>query len=1129
MPRSAAAPPARNGRPKAAPDWYKDAVIYEVHVRAFRDSGGDGVGDFRGLTEKLDYLADLGVTALWLLPFFPSPGRDDGYDTSDYTAVHPDYGTLADVRTFVAEAHRRGLKVITEVVLNHTSDQHLWFQRARRAPAGSPWREFYVWSDTPDRYPEARVIFRDFETSNWTWDPVAGANFWHRFYSHQPDLNYENPRVRQQMLRVMDFWLGLGMDGLRLDAVPYLYEADGTNCENLPATHAFLREVRRHVDERYGDRMLLAEANQWPEDAVAYFGAGAGDECHMAFQFPLMPRIFMALRTEDRFPILDILEQTPAIPETAQWAIFLRNHDELTLEMVTDAERDYMYRAYASDPAARINLGIRRRLAPLVGTRRKLELLNGLLFSLPGTPVLYYGDEIGMGDNYYLGDRNAVRTPMQWSPDRNAGFSEANRQRLYLPLVVDPEYHFEAVNVAAQAANPSSLLWWMKRVIGLRRHHPALARGTFEVVSTPNRQVLAFRREYEDETIVVVANLSRYAQWCELDLARDEGRRVVELFGGTVFPAVTARPYALTVGPHSFLWFRLETADQGADHPPILSPAPDDTPAGLVAAGGGRGSPLATALARRLARDPGYRLQGPITSSTRVTASFDLEIPRRHAALFLVTAETRAGESLTVPLVVEVTESPDAAARRPDAIIARLRDRGAAEDRGTLIDAAGDPRVARALAARAVEEPTGPARASRLRGHPYELGRVGERRRGAIGVHTDRRWAGSQAARRGDRSGSIESTSVPRLDLVGRVDPAPHPEIVTAHALLAAGVAVEPVVAALEVTIAGRPAVVGVAVAAEPTNRATFAEEAAASLDRFLDAALAREMPATLERLSAASLVAGPALEDDGFLTEALAEVTIAAHQAGESLAALHDGLAHPIGPAPEPYTSMSRRALYQAARTLLGEVVDALRDAATTDEESGRVPDPLAAALVASRPALDTRFRVVVGRHLDGLRIATYGPPVSASRLVRLGNGFAIGAPGPDFRAAVDRRRIRSPFLDVAAVLASLRHVALSPVRGPEAERRFRAEEAGRLEAWARAWWIHVGGAFVASYVAGLARPALIPSAAADRELLLDLVLAEVSLEDVLGSLRAGIRPDPTALLGLVDLAGVAPATART
>ncbi|MGC8489399.1 MAG: maltose alpha-D-glucosyltransferase, partial [Clostridia bacterium] len=438
-------------------DWYREAIIYEVHVRTFFDSDGDGVGDFRGLTEKLPYLKDLGITAIWLLPFYPSPLRDDGYDIADYTSVHPHYGTLRDFRRFLRQAHALGLRVITELVLNHTSDQHPWFERARRSRPGSTARDFYVWSDTPERYRDARIIFKDFERSNWTWDPVAEQYYWHRFYSHQPDLNFDSPHVQRAMLKVVDFWLSMGVDGLRLDAVPYLYEREGTTCENLPETHAFLKTLRRHIDLTYPNRMLLAEANQWPEEAVEYFGSA--DECHMAYHFPLMPRLFMALYMEDRYPVVDILHQTPAIPDTCQWALFLRNHDELTLEMVTDEERDYMYQVYATDPQARINLGIRRRLAPLLGNnRRRIELMHALLFALPGTPVLYYGNEIGMGDNIYLGDRDGVRTPFQWSGDRNAGFSTANPQKLCLPVVVDPEYHYEAVNVDAQRANPHSLL-----------------------------------------------------------------------------------------------------------------------------------------------------------------------------------------------------------------------------------------------------------------------------------------------------------------------------------------------------------------------------------------------------------------------------------------------------------------------------------------------------------------------------------------------------------------------------------------------------------------------------------------------------------------------------------------------
>ncbi|MBN1962683.1 MAG: maltose alpha-D-glucosyltransferase [Deltaproteobacteria bacterium] len=543
------------------PLWYKEAILYELRVRSFYDANGDGIGDFAGLTEKLSYLQDLGVTALWLLPFYPSPMRDDGYDISDYCDVHADVGTLDDFKEFLDEAHNRGLRVITELILNHTSDQHPWFQRARKAQANSVERNFYVWSDTPEPYQEARIIFKDFERSNWTWDPIAKAYFWHRFFSHQPDLNFDNKAVKKAILKVVDFWLGLGVDGLRLDAVPYLYEREGTNCENLAETFAFLEELRRHVDQNFEDRMLLAEANQWPEDAVRYLEGG--NKCHMAYHFPIMPRMFMALHMEDRFPITEILSQTPAIPDNCQWGMFLRNHDELTLEMVTDDERDYMYEAYAKDPHARINLGIRRRLAPLLNdNRRKIELLNMLLFSLPGTPIIYYGDEIGMGDNVHLGDRNGVRTPMQWSADRNAGFSRANTQRLFLPVIVDPEYQYESINVETQQGNLSSPLWWMKRLIALRKQSHAFGRGSFQILEPANHSVFAFIREYNEEKILVVANLSRYTQYVELDLLNYEGYVPIELFGRVHFPIISHAPFVLTPGPHTVFWFFLEHPQQ---------------------------------------------------------------------------------------------------------------------------------------------------------------------------------------------------------------------------------------------------------------------------------------------------------------------------------------------------------------------------------------------------------------------------------------------------------------------------------------------------------------------------------------------------------------------------------------
>ena len=541
------------------PFWYKDAVIYQLHVKSFFDSNDDGIGDFPGLIQKLDYIAAIGVTAIWLLPFYPSPRRDDGYDISEYRGIHPEYGSLSDFRRLITEAHARGLRVITELVVNHTSDQHRWFQHARKAPADSAARNYYVWSDNDKKYAGTRVIFLDTEKSNWTWDEVAGAYYWHRFYSHQPDLNFDNPRVLKSVLSVMRFWLDLGVDGLRLDAVPYLIEREGTSNENLPETHDILRRFRKEIDARYPDRMLLAEANQWPEDVQVYFGNG--DECHMAFHFPLMPRMYMAIAQEDRFPITDILRQTPDIPEACQWAIFLRNHDELTLEMVTDRERDYLWTTYASDPRARLNLGIRRRLAPLLERdRRRIELMKSLLLTMPGTPVVYYGDEIGMGDNIHLGDRDGVRTPMQWSSDRNGGFSRADPASLVLPPIMDPLYGFGALNVEAQWRDTHSLLNWFRRMLVERRKHLAFGRGTMRFLNPQNRKVLAYLREFESETILCVANVARTSQAVELNLSDYAGRVPVELSGNTPFPIIGQLTYLLTLPPYGFYWFLLSVA-----------------------------------------------------------------------------------------------------------------------------------------------------------------------------------------------------------------------------------------------------------------------------------------------------------------------------------------------------------------------------------------------------------------------------------------------------------------------------------------------------------------------------------------------------------------------------------------
>jgi maltose alpha-D-glucosyltransferase / alpha-amylase len=683
-----------------AADWYKDAVIYQLHVKAFQDSDGDGMGDFKGLMQRLDHVQELGATAVWLLPFYPSPLRDDGYDIAEYEAVNPAYGDMDDFQGFVDEAHRRGLKVITELVINHTSDQHAWFQRARQAPKGSPERDFYVWSDDPGKWPETRIIFTDTETSNWAWDPVAEQYYWHRFYSHQPDLNFDNPEVLRQVLAVMHFWLDKGVDGLRLDAIPYLVERDGTNNENLPETHAVLKAIRADLDKHYEGRMLLAEANQWPEDTRPYFGEG--DECHMGFHFPLMPRMYMALAQEDRHAITDIIRQTPEIPEDCQWGIFLRNHDELTLEMVTDRERDYLWETYAADARARINMGIRRRLAPLLqNDRRKIELLNSMLLSMPGTPIIYYGDEIGMGDNYYLGDRDGVRTPMQWSADRNAGFSKAIPQRLYLPTIQDPVYGYEAINVEAQQASPSSLLNWMKRMIGVRQRHAVFGRGEIRLLYPRNRKVLAYVRQDGGEAVLCVANLSRQAQAAEIDLSEFAGSVPVELTGRSAFPPVGELPYLLTLPAYGFYWFVLAGQEEAPSwHTPYAPVLPDFVTLTT------RDGTLSAALADRTGREferqslrdylPLQRWfagKGRRIGEIRLRTLAEMVGGRQLLAVAEVETEGQR-QRYFLPLAANWDEETTTLSPRLPATLARLR---RANRLGAVLDGAADEAMATAL------------------------------------------------------------------------------------------------------------------------------------------------------------------------------------------------------------------------------------------------------------------------------------------------------------------------------------------------------------------------------------------------------------------------------------------------
>ncbi|HET7028057.1 MAG TPA: maltose alpha-D-glucosyltransferase [Candidatus Limnocylindrales bacterium] len=1077
------------------PLWYRDAIIYELHVRAFRDSNGDGKGDFEGLTEKLDYLADLGVTAVWVLPFYPSPLRDDGYDIADYTNVHPDYGTMRDVRTFIREAHARGLRVITELVCNHTSDQHPWFQRARRAPVGSAARDFYVWSDTTDRYRDARIIFKDFESSNWTWDREAGAYFWHRFYSHQPDLNFDDPRVHRALFGVMDDWLELGVDGLRLDAVPYLYEREGTSGENLPETHEFLKALRGHIDARFADRMLLAEANQWPEDSVAYFGEG--DECHMAFNFPVMPRMFMAIQQEDRYPIVDILAQTPPPPDGSQWALFLRNHDELTLEMVTDEERDYMYRVYARDPQARLNLGIRRRLAPLLNNnRRRIELMNGLLFSLPGTPVIYYGDEIGMGDNIYLGDRNGVRTPMQWSGDRNAGFSDANRQRLYLPVIVDPEYHYEAVNVQTQQANPHSLLWWTKRLIALRKRHPAFGRGSIEFLHPDNRRILAFVRRDETESILVVANLSRFVQYAEIDLSAYEGQIPVEMFGRSEFPPVRQAPYPLTLGPHAFLWFELTPAPA-----PIVveTASPAETAAvpyvrdlGRLAAPPVAGR-LAAVLARWIPARRWFRSKARTVRSVDIADVLPLGIAGDPSAVLAVTVGYTVGEPETylvpVSALTEV-EASTIAAEAPDAVIARLVD-DAGGTVAVLVDGMRAPTVGRALV-----EAIGHRR--RLHGRGGELvGRVTRAYpllRGPaaepLAVTTSRIEQSNSSIVLGDRL---------MLKLYRRVEPGVSPDLEIGELLTARGYPYTPAVAGgLDYRFAtgerGSAAILMEFVPNEGDMWSVTTGDVAAFLERSV---VVPDAPPPASGTTAA-LLALAATEPTDAVRERIGPYLETAALMGTRIGELHMALGLPStdpSVAPEAFTGLYARSVYQSMWARLHA------DLRLLEQHVGRLPAGAAAAaraVLAGGGQLERRYGRLSGRAFGGQRTRIHGD-LHLGQILSTGRDVLVidfeGEPG---RAIGERRLKRSPLVDVAGMLRSFDYAAGGSTVRPDSPAGVREEDRAAIDRWARYWATNVSAAFLRAYRAATAGAPFLPASENEWEILLDAYVLDKALYEL-------------------------------
>ncbi len=1091
-------------------DWYRDAVIYELHVRAFADSNGDGIGDFAGLTSKLDYLRDLGVTAIWLLPFYPSPLRDDGYDIAGYRTVNPSYGTLANVRTFLREAHRRGLRVITELVLNHTSDQHPWFQRSRRAKRGSKWRDWYVWSDTSERYRDARIIFGDFETSNWSWDPVASAYFWHRFYSQQPDLNFENPAVRAEMTKVVDFWFDLGVDGLRLDAVPYLFEREGTNCENLPATHDYLRELRAHISRRYPDRMLLAEANQWPEDAAAYFGTG--DECHMNFHFPLMPRLFMSLQMEDRFPVIDILEQTPAPPEGCQWALFLRNHDELTLEMVTDEERDYMYRMYAHDRQARINLGIRRRLAPLLEhDRNKIHLLNGILLSLPGTPVMYYGDEIGMGDNVYLGDRNGVRTPMQWSADRNAGFSTANPHRLYLPTIIDPTAHYEAVNVESQLASPSSLLWWTRRILALRKRHPVFGRGDIEFLHPDNRHVLAYLRRLpgDEEVVLVLANLSRHAQYVELDLAQFQGAEPVELFGQTSFPPIGDLPYLVTLGPHGLYWMALQSASTRAPTSELkVITLRTERWAELV-------DPMirheiAQAVRRFLPTQPWYAGAGRRLRDVRVVDLAPMSVHGAVAAAVLVMeASYAAGEAerYVVPIVA-MTGDRAAELRRHHAssAVALVRRDG---DEAVLFDGMVVSEFVRAALGDVARRRRRKSDAGQLRGVGSTALRALAPLAGDGEVVPLRHQQDNSSAEVGD--GLI-------IKLFRRLSTGRNPDQeVGTHLGDVRFPHAARLVGSLEYDVGEvEPSTVALVHELVPNEGDAFTRSVD-ELGRRYEWAIGTDetLPSAGIDVSTGALLAA-ADGDDGI--DGADQIHPKSELIGVRLGELHRALAlHRGDPAftPETFTKLSQRALYQSLRN---RVQHGLQQLDRSIRALGPDAGWWASVVLADRAAVLDVVARVNRRPLTARRIRVHGD-LRLDQILWTGRDVVfLDFEGEPFRAIGERRLKRSAYLDVAGMLRSFEH-ATWVARHDLVERGIVTPGPDdAIEAVQQAWYWGAGASFLRGYRQATAGAPFVADDDTETITLIDAFC----LDRAIAELTAGLQTSTEAAVS-VPLAAIA------
>jgi maltose alpha-D-glucosyltransferase / alpha-amylase len=1066
------------------PLWYKDAVIYEAHVRTFFDSTNDGVGDFPGLTRKLDYLAGLGINAIWLLPFYPSPLRDDGYDIAHYEGIHPSYGTLRDFKLFMREAHERGIRVITELVVNHTSDQHPWFQAARRAPAGSPKRNFYVWSDTPQKYQGVRIIFTDTEKSNWTWDEQAQAYYWHRFFHHQPDLNFDNPHVTRAILRVMKFWLDMGVDGMRLDAVPYLIEREGTICENLDETHEILRLFRRELDAKYRNRMLLAEANQWPADVRAYFGDG--DECHMSFHFPLMPRMYMALKQEDRHPITEILRQTPAIPDSCQWAIFLRNHDEMTLEMVTDEERDYMYSAYAADPQMRINVGIRRRLAPLVeNDRQRIELLNALLFSMPGTPVVYYGDEIGMGDNIYLGDRNGVRTPMQWTPDRNAGFSTADPARLYAPPIMDPVYGYQAINVEAQERSPFSLLNWMKRMIALRKQYQVFSRGSIEFLPAANRKVLAYIRRLDDDVVLCVGNLSRTVQPVELNLGAYDGWTPVEMLGQTAFPRIGTLPYFLTLHGYGFYWFKLErqpapiavrTVKQLSDEVPL--PAP-------LFAGPAWETLLDSDVRRLIEHDlllPFLERQrwfgGKARSPVRAQFVDWIRLAEKPDAMFftLVSVEYADGgsEKYILPIVARAAGTGDDPMRvTPHAVIGRLS--GARS--GYLLDGSSDSETARVL---------------------LELiasGDARESKRGVLQAAPDEALPGLAGDDLTPRHLTSDQSNTALvfgetlfLKLYRRYEPGDNPDVEIMRHLAGAGFRnIAPFAGSLDYRAQGQPAGAAAMLQGFVENEINGWEHAVDELQRFFDRVNTVVRPPDPSAATAGAPTAA--------ITDAIGTYFAAARRLGMRTGEMHAALAAGRGnPAfdPEPMTHQRLERMAASMRELAGATLDAVTaQRAALPAHLG----PLADRFLGLRDPLLAEFDELAALAPQATVARVHGDFHLGQLLWSRGDCIFLDFEGEPARPLAERREKQSPLKDVAGMMRSFSYASHAALY---AWSQSRPHDFGRLEPWARVWAHWASTAFLEAWKEAAGTASFVPKDRAAFERVLRAFLLEKACYEI-------------------------------